>query len=291
MAIRLTATESHAWQLFQALPDAVLVTDTHGVIQLINDQAVSLFGYAPHELIGQPVECLVPTGRREVHRKRRGAYVAVEHPLPMGTGPDVAGVRKDGSLVPVEVRISAITLEAGRAALAVVRDVSQRNRAAEKVRVSEELFRASFEHAPIGMALIDLRHEGGRILRANAAFSSLTGHDTASLLAMTSAALTHPADREETTATLGRLAEGLDRECAGGRSATLPRPVGASGFSSPCQSYTTRRAFPTMRSLRSRTSLTAGEPKRTFFSGSTNWLTTLTSGSWSAVSTRMSLST
>ena len=209
LEVELAESQTRASSLLQALPDPVVITDTHGVIELVNDQAVALFGYQLAELIGQPVECLVPMGQREVHRGHRSAYIAADDPLPMSTGPDVVAVRKDGSLVPVEVRISAITLSTGRAVLAIIRDVSDRKRAEEELRISDELCRASFEQAPIGMALIDLHAPVGRFLRANLALSALTGYDQDALLSTTSAALTHPADRQATTAALQRLADGL----------------------------------------------------------------------------------
>ena len=208
-AVPLAQSQARAWRLLQALPDPVLVTDTSGVIELVNDQVVTLLGYERAELIGQPVECLVPLALREVHRRHRSAYVTADDPVPMGTGPNVVVVRKDGRLVPVEVRINAVTLSTGRAVLAIIRDVSDRKRAEEELRISDELFRASFEQAPIGMAVIDLRHQVGRFLRVNRALCRLTGYKQEDLLVMTSSSLTHPADRPATSKALQLLARGL----------------------------------------------------------------------------------
>ena len=224
-------SEDRAWRVLQALPDPVLVTDTRGVIELVNDQAVALFGYPAAELVGQPVERLVPQGLREMHRRHRSAYVAVDHPLPMSTGPSVVAARKDGGLVPVEVRISALTLPTGRAVLAVIRDISDRKRAEEELRVSDELFRASFEHAPIGMALVDLHDSVGRFLRVNLALCALTGYDQGGLLSMTSVALTHPAGRQATTTSAaaagGRPGHRVERRQA------LPRRFRGGDLGSP----------------------------------------------------------
>ena len=208
-AVPLAQSQARAWRLLQALPDPVLVTDTNGVIELVNDQVVALLGYQRAELIGQPVECLVPLGLREVHRRHRSAYVTADDPVPMGTGPNVVIVRKDGRPVPVEVRINAVTLSTGRAVLAILRDVSERKRAEEELRISDELFRASFEQAPIAMAVIDLRHQVGRFLRVNQALCRLTGYNQQDLLSMTSSALTHPVDRPATSTALQQLARGL----------------------------------------------------------------------------------
>ena len=108
-------SENRAWDLLQALPDPVVVADAYGVIELINLQADALFGYQPAELIGQPVERLVPTGLHHA------AYVAFEESRPTSAGPGAVAVRKDGTTVPVEINLSAIALSTGRAVLATIR--------------------------------------------------------------------------------------------------------------------------------------------------------------------------
>ena len=198
-----------AWRLLQALPDPVVVADAHGVIELINVQAVALFGYEADELIGQPVELLIPPGLHDVHRGHRSEYVASEQPTPMSTGPDIVGVRKDGTTVPVEVTLSAITLSTGMSVLASIRDVSDRKAAEAELRISDERFRVSFDSAPIGMALIDLRREDpGHFLRVNQALCDLTGYPEDELLLSSSPAITHPEDRRDTVLNLERLVNG-----------------------------------------------------------------------------------
>jgi PAS domain S-box-containing protein len=206
---RMAESEARAWRLLQAVPDPVVVADARGIIELVNVQAVALFGYQPDELIGQPVERLIPVGLHDAHRAHRTAYVAAEHATPMSTGPNIVAVCKDGTTVPVEVNLSAITLATGRAVLASIRDVSDRKLADAELRISDERFRVSFDSAPIGMALLDLRREAaGRFLRVNAAFCELTGYCEADVLATDSAAITHPGDRDETVTNLSQLVNG-----------------------------------------------------------------------------------
>ena len=206
---RTAGSEARAWRLLQAMPDPVVVADADGIIELVNIQAVALFGYQPDELIGQPVERLIPVGLHDAHRAHRTAYVAAEHATPMSTGPNIVAVCKDGTTVPVEVNLSAITLATGRAVLASIRDVSDRKLADAELRISDERFRVSFDSAPIGMALLDLRREAaGRFLRVNAAFCELTGYCEADVLATDSAAITHPGDRDETVTNLSQLVNG-----------------------------------------------------------------------------------
>ena len=201
--LNMLESETRAWGLLQGLPDPVVVADAHGIIELINVQAVSLFGYQPEELIGEPVERLIPTGLHHA------AYVPAAEVRPVSTGPGVVAVRKDGTTVPVEINLSAITLSSGRAVLASIRDVTDRTLADAKLRISDERFRVSFDRAPIGMALIDLHREtAGRLLQVNLALCNLTGFSEAELLERTSPQITHPDDQAETIAGLKRLVDG-----------------------------------------------------------------------------------
>ncbi len=116
--------------LVEAAPDAIVAVGEDGRIALVNAQTEMLFGYPRAELIGQPVEILVPESARVVHRGHREAYVADPTTRPMGSGLDLAGRRKDGSEFPAEISLSAIETDEGLLISAVVRDVSERQKAA-----------------------------------------------------------------------------------------------------------------------------------------------------------------
>jgi diguanylate cyclase (GGDEF)-like protein/PAS domain S-box-containing protein len=206
---QLRGSETRARQLMQAIPDAVLVTDADGRIEEVNAQAVNLFGYAAGELIGRPVEALVPAALQDAHRAHRSRYAAATSPTVMSTGPTVVAVRKDGTAVPVEVNLGAIDLPTGPAVLASVRDVSARQRAERDLRESEQRFRLAFDDAPIGMALVSLEPgEVGRYQRVNRAMCRLTGHSEADLVGRSVADITHPDDRVATLAAMDELAAG-----------------------------------------------------------------------------------
>ena len=208
LELRMVESEARAWRLLQAM-DPVVVVDPEGIIELINVQAVVLFGYQPDELIGQPVERLIPSELHAAHRQQRLSYSTTEEPGPMSTGPNVVAVRKDGSTVPVEINLSAITLSSGRAVLASIRDVSDRKMSEAELRISDERFRVAFDLAPIGMALLDLHPPTvGRFLRVNRALCTLTGYSETALLATSSPAITHPGDEAATVSNLDRLANG-----------------------------------------------------------------------------------
>src|SRR5437879_13039758 len=99
--------------LLEAAPDAILGVDADGRIVLVNAQAERLFGYSRDELIGEPVEILVPEGARADHPERRKSYLADPRTRPMGAGRELAGRRKDGSEFPAEISLSAIETEDG----------------------------------------------------------------------------------------------------------------------------------------------------------------------------------
>src|ERR1700759_3585813 len=117
--------------LLEAAPDAMVCVATDGRITLVNAQTERLFGYDRHELIGQPIEMLVPDTVRDIHPSHRAGYVADPLPRPMGAGMELAGRRRDGTTFPAEISLSAIDTEDGIIGSAAVRDVTQRRLAAE----------------------------------------------------------------------------------------------------------------------------------------------------------------
>src|SRR5579863_6852078 len=86
--------------LLEAVPDAMVCVDADGRIAVVNARAERLFGYARDELIGQPIEILVPDQARKVHQLHRAGYVGDPQPRPMGTGMELAARRRDGSTFP-----------------------------------------------------------------------------------------------------------------------------------------------------------------------------------------------
>jgi len=113
------------WGLVDALADGVILSGEDGVLVLANRRAEEMFGYRPGELIGQPVESLVPAGLRAAHVIERAGYAREPVARPMGFRPRLAGQRKDGSTFPVRISLSRVVTATGHFILAVIRDITQ----------------------------------------------------------------------------------------------------------------------------------------------------------------------
>ena len=126
--------------LLESAPDAMVVVDQQGVIQLVNSQTEKLFGYDRVQLVGEPVEIIVPKRFRKKHSRHRQGYHA-EHPTrPMGIGLDLFGLRKNGTEFPVEISLSPLETEEGLLVSAAIRDVTQRKLMEEDVqKLNEDL--------------------------------------------------------------------------------------------------------------------------------------------------------
>src|SRR5579871_4636037 len=94
--------------LLESAPDAIVIVDAEGRIAIVNQQAEAVFGYGREELLGQPIELLIPSRFRQHHVAERREYTGAPHTRPMGAGLELYGQRKDGSEFPVEVSLSPL---------------------------------------------------------------------------------------------------------------------------------------------------------------------------------------
>src|SRR5215470_14472104 len=161
------------FELFELLPDAILVVDQRGVIRYANRQAGRLFGRKPATLISAPVEALLPEHLRERHVGHRTKYTSSEMRMrPMGTGLDLAGRRADGTTFPVDIMLNPLKHLAEPMVLAVVRDVTERQATEEALRQSRTMFEKFYEQSPDAIIVVD---EIGWIDRVNALAEALFG--------------------------------------------------------------------------------------------------------------------
>ncbi len=114
--------------LLEAAPDAIVGVDGRGRIAVVNAEAGRIFGYTHEEMVGAPVEMLLPVGARDAHAAHRRAFAANPQPRPMGAGAPLTARRKDGTVFPVEISLSG-SIEGGSSdgdslVVAAVRDIT-----------------------------------------------------------------------------------------------------------------------------------------------------------------------
>src|SRR5262249_3433239 len=128
--------------------DAVIAADIRGTMLLVNRQTEELFGYPRAELLGRPVEMLMPERYRAAHVKQRDGYFADPKTRPMGASLDLWGRRKDGGEFPVEISLSPLRTSAALFVTATVRDISVRRQAEGRLQHSEARYRTLVEEIP-----------------------------------------------------------------------------------------------------------------------------------------------
>ena len=133
----LEATRTSLRAVFDTAADGIITIDEHGIVRSWNIAAATIFGYEPHEVVGQNVSMLMPSPDREQHDEhlRRYRTTGVAHII--GTGRDVEGLRKDGSRVPLHLSVGEVRSESERTFTGIVHDLSQRRQAEEALRASE----------------------------------------------------------------------------------------------------------------------------------------------------------
>jgi len=125
-------------RIFEYSPDALLVVDPTGCITLVNAHAETLFGYDRSELVGKPIEVLVPPRFARHHASHRAGFNAQAHSRPMGAAVELSALRKDGSEFPVDIMLSPMFMKGHPLTLCVVRDITERKAAADKLRQQAE---------------------------------------------------------------------------------------------------------------------------------------------------------
>jgi PAS domain S-box-containing protein len=109
--------------LLEAMPDGMVGVDPAGLIMFVNRQMESMFGYDRGDLVGLPIETLVPKALRQVHRGHRESFNAAPTQRPMGTDLILSGERRDGTRFPVDIALSHSDTAAGSLVIAAVREV------------------------------------------------------------------------------------------------------------------------------------------------------------------------
>jgi PAS domain S-box-containing protein len=151
--------------LYEFSPDAIVVSDPEGVIGSINAQVERVFGYAREELLGQPVEILIPERFRSMHPGHRQSFNTRASVRLMGIGLELYGRRKDGTEFPADIMLSPVETAEGRVMLSVIRDITERKQSDQTALAAlliqtqdDERRRFARElHDSVGQGLISVR--------------------------------------------------------------------------------------------------------------------------------------
>jgi PAS domain S-box-containing protein len=172
-------TDALFQSLLESAPDAIVIVDDNGQIVIANSQAEHVFGYQRAELIGQPIELLLPERLHIRHHQHRTTYVGEPHTRPMGSDLDLAARRRDGSQFPVEVSLSPLQTEGGLLVTSVIRDITERKHAADELERQAQKFQALLESAPDAIVIVS---SDGQIRIANSQAAQLFGYERAELI-------------------------------------------------------------------------------------------------------------
>lgn len=163
------SADAPAPEVIEAVPDGIVIVDGRGTIVFVNRQTETMLGYDRSELLGRPVEVLVPGDRAQRHRAERAGFLAAPHQRPMGIGMHLEARRRDGTTLPVDIALSPLRDAGGSArVIAAMRDVSERLRfeaelhdarasmatLAERERIARDLHDTVVQHLfAVGMSL------------------------------------------------------------------------------------------------------------------------------------------
>ncbi|MFN7951701.1 MAG: PAS domain S-box protein [bacterium] len=218
--------------VFEAAPSAMIVVASDGRVLLVNSQAERLFGWSRVELVGRPVEDLIPERCRAEHLRHREGFLAAPQARPMGAGRDLYGLRRDGGEVPIEIGLTPLPREDGVFVLASIIDITERKRAAERLMLAVEA-------APSAMLLVAA---DGRITLMNSQVEQVFGWPRDEILGESIEVLvperfrvSHPDQRREFFATPSMRPMGAGRDLNGLRrdGTEIPVEIGLNPIHTP----------------------------------------------------------
>jgi PAS domain S-box-containing protein len=159
--INRTETEQQFRALLESAPDAIVIVDQDGRIALVNSQTEKWFGYQRDELLGQPIEKLMPQRFRDRHVSTRDAYINNPTLRPMGAGLELYGARKDGSEFPVEISLSPLQTAGKSLTTSVIRDITARKQMEQIQLQVQSRYRDLVTNLPVGVYRETLGEQGG----------------------------------------------------------------------------------------------------------------------------------
>lgn len=168
----LLASEERIRQLVESAPYSIFGINQDGTINFVNTEAINLLGYPNEELVGENVDVLLPARYKESHASLRKTYLERPYVRQLGTGISLVAQHKDGTEIPVDIKLSYYRFNDSLQIIAFMQDISERKKAEELLRESEARFRLLFETMVQGVVF---QSKSGVITSANPAAARLLG--------------------------------------------------------------------------------------------------------------------
>ena len=143
----------------EASPSGLIMTDLDGIIVLVNSQTEHMFGYLPHELIGESIDMLVPPRLRTNHAHFRKDFGLHPETRPMGAGRDLYGLCKDSSEFPIEIGLTPIHTSQGLHILSTIEDITERKQAENALRESQQKLSTLVDLLPVGISILNSQRQ------------------------------------------------------------------------------------------------------------------------------------
>ncbi len=141
--------------VIEASPNAMVLTNKRGIITLINKQTEILFGYERNELIGKPLDILIPPRFKNQHKKDEVNYFKNPIPRDISHRKELYGLHKDGSEIPLEIGLNPLVFNDGLSVIASINDITERKKTQEKLIKAENRYRTTIEHMMEGFQILD----------------------------------------------------------------------------------------------------------------------------------------
>jgi PAS domain S-box-containing protein len=209
----LKRVELHKASILDSSPDCVVAIDHEGRITEFNPAAEKTFGYRRKDVLGRILaEVIIPPSLRERHRSGFGRYLATGDSKVLGRRLEMTALCSDGREIPIELTITRIPQDGPAAFTGHLRDITERKRSEDALRVahaqvvrSEERWRSVFEGSAVGVALTDLN---GRFIATNLIFQKMVGYTEQELQELSFLNITHEEDLDRNEAPIRELLEG-----------------------------------------------------------------------------------